>query len=74
MDRRTDILERFSVTRAIVVYVTAVDNAAIGQDIGKTLTNVAKAMGFPVMRTDFSSEYSARTAQQLNISYVLYPP
>jgi GNAT superfamily N-acetyltransferase len=78
MDRQANMWERLCITRAMGVIVMAVDDAATGQGIGKALMersrDVAKERGFPALRVDCTSQYSAKIAQRLGMSCVFSLP
>ncbi|XP_069676773.1 arylalkylamine N-acetyltransferase-like 2 [Periplaneta americana] len=78
MDRDANIWGRFDVQRAMGIFVMAVDSRATGRGIGRALMersrDVARAQGFPMLRVDCTSDFTARICGRLGMDCVHVQP
>lgn len=74
LSENAKIYERFNVSKALHIYVLGVDRQMRGKSIGAQLIRkcfeVAKSLGYPIVSADFSSAFSIKIAEQLEMNCV----
>ncbi len=74
LDMQANIYKRYNVDRALYVHAIAVDDQTRGQAIGAKMMEkcmeIGKAMGYSLLSGDFTSVYSIRMAEKLDMDCV----